>query len=299
MALHRRLFFRSRCFALEAGRDYRLKEGHHGAKFGAESLDGVLLLALTHSQEVRAALFIFIDPRLSETAIADFRENLAHLLARLLGDDARSGRIIALFGSVTDGVAHVAEAAAVNQINNELKLVKAFEVGNLRLVAGFRESFEARFDQFTYTAAKYGLLAEEVGFSFFGESRFENAGACAAEGLGVSEGKRLRGTAGILLDGEERGCSATFGEDFANAMARGFWSDHGDIDGGRGFDGAETDVEAVREHQSLHGLEIWLNGVAIQLGLLGVRNENHDNVGPGSGFRGSVDRQAGVFRFGA
>src|SRR5260370_41419290 len=113
MALHRRLFFRCCCFALEAGGDHGLQEGHHGAKFGAESLDGVLLLALTHSQEVRAALFIFIDPRLSETAIADFRYNLAHLLARLLGVDAMSVRIIALFDSFTDGVAHVAEAAAV------------------------------------------------------------------------------------------------------------------------------------------------------------------------------------------
>src|SRR6266446_5693680 len=115
----RSLFFRRGSFVLKSGRDHRLEEWHHGAQLRAELLDGVLLLALTRGQEVGAALFIFFDPGLCETAAADFREDFAHLFPRLLGDDARSGGIIALLGSIADGITHVAEAPAENQVNDE------------------------------------------------------------------------------------------------------------------------------------------------------------------------------------
>src|SRR5260370_31667874 len=112
-----RLCFRRRRLGLECGRDHRLEEWDHGAKSRAELLDGVLLLALTRGEEVRAALFVLFDPGFCETAVADLREDLAHLFSRLLGDDARSGGIIALFGGIADGVPHVAQTAAVNQVN--------------------------------------------------------------------------------------------------------------------------------------------------------------------------------------
>src|ERR1700674_476544 len=184
----RSLFLRSSRFVLESGRDHRLQERHHGAKFGAELLDRVALLALTRGQEVGTAFFIFLDPGLCETAVANFRKDLAHLFPRLFGDDARSGGIIALLGRIADGATHVAETAAVNQVNDELELVKAFEVGDLWLVASFRERLEACFYQFAHAAAEYSLFAKEVGFGLFGKSGFQNAGARAAESLGVSEG---------------------------------------------------------------------------------------------------------------
>src|SRR5712692_6633322 len=167
----RSLFFRRGSFVLKSGRDHRLEEWHHGAQLRAELLDGVLLLALTRRQEIGAALFIFLDPGFCETAVADLREDLAHLFSRLFGDDARSGGIITLLGGIADGVTHVAEPAAVNQVDDELELVEAFEIGDLGLIASFRERLESRLDQFTHTAAEYGLLAKEVGFGFFSKSR--------------------------------------------------------------------------------------------------------------------------------
>src|SRR5712664_2970053 len=158
------LFFCRGSFVFEAGRDHWLKKWHHGAKFGAELLDGVLLLALARGQEVRTALFIFCDPGFCETAVSNLREDFAHLVARLLGDDARPGGIIALLGSIADGVTHVAEAAAVNQVNDKLEFVETFEVSNLRLVTGFRQCFKPRLDQFTHTAAENRLLAKEISF---------------------------------------------------------------------------------------------------------------------------------------
>src|SRR6266446_10612361 len=180
-----------------------------------------MLLALARGQEVGATLFIFFDPSLGKTAVANLREDLAHLFPRLLGDDARPSGIITLFGGIADGVAHVAEAAAVNQVHDEFELMHAFEIGDLWLVARFRKRFEARLDQFTHTTAEHGLLAEKIGFGLFRKSGLKNAGARAAESFGISQSKCFRGAAGILFHCQEHARSAAFGEDFANAMAGG------------------------------------------------------------------------------
>ena len=104
--------------------------------------DGLLLLGPALSQEIGAAFFVFLDPGFGEAAIADFREELLHGFAGLRGDDARTGMIVAVLGGIADGITHVAEATAVNQIDDELEFVETFEVGNFRLIAGIDEGFE-------------------------------------------------------------------------------------------------------------------------------------------------------------
>src|SRR5207302_5326499 len=106
-------------------------------------------------------------------------------------------------------------------------------------------------------------FAEEIGFSLFGKSGFQNPGTRAAESLGISECQRFCRAAGILFDRQERRCSSAFGENLADAMAGCLRSDHGDVHGCGWFGRADTDVEAVREHQCLAGLQTWLDGVAI------------------------------------
>src|SRR5260370_11415226 len=158
----RRSLLRCGRFVLESRGDYRLQKWHHGAQLRAELLDGVLLLALARCEEIGAALFIFCDPGFRETPVANLREDFAHFFPRLPGDNARSGGIIALLGSIADGVAHVAEAAAVNQVDDELEFVEAFEIGDLGLRACVREGLEARFDHCPPAAAAYRLLAKEL-----------------------------------------------------------------------------------------------------------------------------------------
>ena len=133
--------------------DDGLEEGHHGAQLGAELLDGVALLALASSEEIRAAGFVFRDPFFCKTAVANLAEDLAHLVARFLRDDAGAGSIVAVFGSVTDGITHVAETAPINEIDDELEFMEAFEVGDLGLIACIDEGFEAGLDEFTDAAA--------------------------------------------------------------------------------------------------------------------------------------------------
>ena len=145
----------------------------------------------------------FGDELLGEGAVLDVVEELLHGLLDLGGDDARAGDVVAPLGGVGDGVAHVLEAAAVHEVDDELELVEDFEVGELGLVAGFDEGFEACLDEGGGAAAEDGLLAEEVGFGLFGEGGLEDAGAGAADALGVAEGEGEGGAAGVLLDGDE------------------------------------------------------------------------------------------------
>src|SRR5579863_682163 len=105
----------------------------------------------------------------------------------------------------------------------------ALEVGNFWLISGGYERVEPSFNEFAHAAAEHGLLAEEVGLGFLGERRFENARACATETLGVGKCERPGIARCVLLDRDEGGSSATFGENFADAMSRRFGSDHRDI----------------------------------------------------------------------
>src|SRR5580704_4115960 len=82
-------------------------------------------------------------------------------------------------------------------------------------------------------------------------------------------------------------------------MAGSLGRDHGDVNTRRRLDGAEADVETVREHERFAFGEMRLDLFAVEFGLFSVGRENHDDVGPRGGLRGSVYREALFFRFGA
>src|SRR5207302_10707984 len=84
-----------------------------------------------------------------------------------------------------------------------------------------------------------------------------------------------------------------------HAMAGRFGRDHGNVNGFRRFDRAKTDVEAVREHERLARLEVWLNRVAIEFRLLRVRSKNHDDIGPSRSLCRRVNGQPFLLGFGA
>ena len=155
---------------------------------------------------------------------------MIHRLLYFGGDDAGAGYVVAPLGCVGDGVAHVLEAAAIHQVDDELEFVEDFEVGELGLVACFDEGLEACFDECAGAAAEDSLFAEEVGFGLFGEGGLEDAGAGAADAFGVAECEGEGGAAGVLLDGDEAGDAAAFGEDLADTVAGAFGRDERDVD---------------------------------------------------------------------
>ena len=59
----------------------------------------------------------------------------------------------------------------------------------------------------------------------FREGGLEDAGAGAADALGIAESERERCARGVLLDRDQCGDAAAFGEDLADAVAGGLGRD--------------------------------------------------------------------------
>src|SRR5579863_8647364 len=114
-----------------------------------------------------AAGFVFSYPLFGELAGLDFGKDLFHLFAGFGGDDAGSAGVVAVFGGVGDGEAHVAEASFIDEIDDQLELVEAFEVGDFGGIACFNESFESGADEFGCSSAQHRLLSKKVAFGFF------------------------------------------------------------------------------------------------------------------------------------
>src|ERR1019366_3297511 len=167
---------------------FLFEEGHHVAQALADGLDLVGLSGFAHGEELVAAGLVLGDPLPGKFAGLDFGEDLFHFGARLLVHDARAAGVVAVFGGVADTVAHVAEAAFLNEVDDEFEFVETLEVGDLGGVSGFDEGLEAGADEFRRAAAEDGLLAEEVAFGFFAEVGVDDAGLEAAEGEGVGKG---------------------------------------------------------------------------------------------------------------
>ena len=140
---------------------------------------------------------------MAKRAVLDFGENLLHRLAALGVDDARAADVVAPLGGVGDGVAHVRQAAAIDQVDDQLQLVQALEVGALRLIAGFDQRLESGLDERADAAAQHRLLAEEIGLGLFLEGGLQHSGARAADALQVAEAQRMGLAGRVLVDGDE------------------------------------------------------------------------------------------------
>ena len=132
-------------------------------------------------EELREPAVGLGDPPLRERAVLDLGEDLPHRLARPVVDHARAGRVVAPLGGVGDRVAHPRQPALVDQVDDQLQLVQALEVRDLRLVAGLDERVEPGPDQLGQPAAQHPLLAEQVGLGLFLEPRLDDARAGRAD----------------------------------------------------------------------------------------------------------------------
>src|SRR5262249_22117048 len=106
---------------------------HHRAQVPADLLDLLALCLLAHALEVLLARLVLGDPLLRELARLDVREDLLHRLAGLVGDHARAAGHVAVLGRVRDRVAHALDAVLVHQVDDQLQLVQALEVGEARV----------------------------------------------------------------------------------------------------------------------------------------------------------------------
>ena len=108
--------------------DDRVEEGHGFPQFGADFFDLELGFGPTDAGEFLAASLIFGDEFFREAAILNIIQERLHRFFDFGSDDARAGYVVAPLGGIGDGVAHVGEAAAIHQVDDELEFVQDFEV---------------------------------------------------------------------------------------------------------------------------------------------------------------------------
>src|SRR5215470_8900319 len=105
----------------------RLDPGHHLAQPRAHLLDRMLGIAAALGEEARTVGLVLQHPFARELSRLDLREDLLHLGLRLVADDPRPPRVVAVLRGVRDRVAHVGETALVEEIHDQLHLVHALE----------------------------------------------------------------------------------------------------------------------------------------------------------------------------
>src|SRR5205085_676396 len=76
------------------------------------------------------------DPLLGELAAGDLVEDRLHLFFDGLVDDPGAAGEVAVLSGVGDREAHAGDAVLVHEVDDQLQLVEALEVGRLGLVAG-------------------------------------------------------------------------------------------------------------------------------------------------------------------
>src|SRR5262245_6870980 len=119
-----------------------MKPGHHRTQLAAHALELRVAGLAAKGEEVGEAGVGLPQPLLGEGAVLDLGQDLAHALANALVHDAGAARVVAPLGGVGDRVPHPRKAALVDQVDDQLHLVQALEVGDLGLVAGVHERLE-------------------------------------------------------------------------------------------------------------------------------------------------------------
>src|ERR671910_1538256 len=256
-----------------------LHPAHELAQFTAGGLDRVLLALLAKPVELDSAGVLIGDEARGPRPVLNLAKDLLHPLLHRLVDDLRAGRVVAVCGSVRHRPALLGDSALVHEVDDQLQLVQALEVGDLGLVAGLRERLESGLHQPRHAPAQDGLLAEQVGLGFLGEGGLDAPRTQATDALGVRERERPGVAGGVLLDRDEHRHAAPVGELATHQVTRPLGRDHAHVDAGRRLHVAEPDVEPVSEEQRVAVDEVRLHRLGVQVALHVVRREDHDQVG--------------------
>src|SRR5215207_7814698 len=270
-----------RTFAMSPELPLVLEPRHHPAQGLPGPLDRVVRPGLAHPGEVGPALVVLVDPLAGEGSRLDLGQDAAHLGLGGVVDDPGAAAVVAVLGGVRHRVAHAGQAALVHQVDDQLELVQALEVGDLGLVAGLGQGLEAGLDERGGAAAEDGLLAEQVGLGLLLEGGDQGPGPGAADRPGVALGQVPGLAGGVLGDRDQhRGALAVL-ELAPDQVAGALGGDHGHVHGVGDLDVAEVDVEPVGEEQGVAGVEVGGDVAGVQVALHGVGDQDHDQVGPG------------------
>ena len=236
-------------------------------------------LALLEQRIVdRTVRLVLQHPFLGKLAVLNLFQDALHLLLRLVRNDPRPARDIAVFRRRADRVAHVRDAALVDQVHDQLHFVQTLEVGHLGRIPRFNERLVAGLDQRRQPAAEHHLLAEEIGLRFLAEVRLDDAGPSAADRAGIGQPDLAGIPARVLVDCQQAGHAAALRVFRPDEMPGAFWRHHEHVDAGRRDDLAEMDVETMPERQVGAVFQMRRDGLAVDGRLRLVRRQDHHHV---------------------
>ena len=178
-------------------------KGHHLTQFLAGHFKRMLSGEAPFAAKLRVAQLAFGEEALGVLTVLNLAQAFAHRLAAFLVHNLRARVVLAVFGIVGDGVIHRGDAAFVDEVHDELHFVAALKVSHFGGVTGFNEGFKTGLDELHQTAAEHGLFAEEVGFGFRAEGRFDDTGFACAVGGGVRKRHVMGGAGDVLVDRNE------------------------------------------------------------------------------------------------
>ena len=101
----------------------------------------------------------------------------------------------------------------------------------------------------------------------------------AADALGVGQADFERFVAGAVAHGDEAGDAAAGDELAADEVAGAFRGDEQRVDAFGRLHVAEVDVEAVRAHEDVAGLQVGFDFLFVEVALQLVGDEDVDDVG--------------------
>ena len=164
--------------------------------------------------------------------------------------------------------------------------MQALEIRHFWGVASFNQSLVAHLDQFHRTTAQHGLFAEQIGFGFFTEIGFDDAGFAATICHGVTQGQITGFAALVLVDGHQMGNATALGVSRTHGVTRRFGRHHPHIQIGTGHHLVVMHIETVGKSQRSTLLHMGCHVVGVDLGNLLVWQQNHHHI---SGFDGVID----------
>src|SRR6266403_2495604 len=118
----------------------------------------------------------------------------------------------------------------MNEIDNELQFVQAFEVRELGWITCGHECIKTSANQRACAAAQHCLLTKKIGLRLLPKGRLHHAGARASDCFCPRQRRLFRVPAGILLNGYQAWHAATSHKLAAHHWPQALWRNQHNID---------------------------------------------------------------------